>query len=785
MNSSILTLENRIRNELMKYNPKYGLLLAVLLFFQIAVSAQELGTWRDYFSYANAIDVSRLNDQVYVATPNAIFIYDISDNSTERINKVNGLSDINISAIESNSFNNTVLVGYENGNLDVIRNRQITNFTAIRNSSVTGDKAIRHILFRDNLAYLSTGVGVIVYNVDRNEVSDTYGIIPTGALSVNKTTILNDTLFAATNEGLFAGSLQNDLTIFSNWAQDLSIPEPFEEVHGVASHAGKLFINMRESDEPGVYLRDGTWLVLTPGDSFSIESSPGGVTITAPWVTLVQDETGLQELFRVQGYPFDEVSPRISTSYVDGEGNMWIADSFRGLVWRNTQGSLQEIRPEGPARNDCFDLNYQDGTLWVASGAPSHPGTWNNSFLMNGFYRFENGEWLNVIREYYPQMETFHFFDATMGYKDRFKPNTSYLGSLFGGMVVLEGDEIIAHYDENNSSLDIRQVFPEFVGVAGFAQDNEGNLWITNSHADEPLSVFTPEGEWRSFSFQGALGNNTLLTDVIIARDGAKWMVRNRGGVAVFKEGDSFDDYDVHVFGAGSGNGGLPVAEVYCLAEDLDGEIWVGTDDGVAVFYSPFDALSNDPSDARQILVEQDGIFQFLLEAQPISTITIDGANRKWIGTFGSGIFLLSEDGTEQISRFTTENSPLPSDEISDIVIDPVSGEVFIGTPEGIISYIGDATAGSNANECNKVFPNPVRETYSGPISITGLMRDSEVRITDVRGNLIASATSQGGSAVWDGTNLNGERVATGVYFALVSDGTGDSTCVTKILVVK
>ena len=184
-------------------------------------------------------------------------------------------------------------------------------------------------------------------------------------------------------------------------------------------------------------------------------------------------------------------------------------------------------------------------------------------------------------------------------------------------------------------------------------------------------------------------------------------------------------------------------------------------------------------------MVEQDGIFQFLLEAQSISSIAIDGANRKWIGTFGSGVFLLSEDGTEQVLRFTADQSPLFSDVIYDIAIDNETGEVFIATVEGIISYQGDATAGEVSNECTTVYPNPVRETYSGPITIEGIMRNSDIKITDMRGNLVASLESNGGRAIWDGRNLNGERVATGVYFALVSNDTVDSECVSKILMIK
>jgi hypothetical protein len=364
-------------------------------------------------------------------------------------------------------------------------------------------------------------------------------------------------------------------------------------------------------------------------------------------------------------------------------------------------------------------------------------------------------------------------------------------------MLETNQDEIEQFYDYTNSSLQQWTDFDDtdWTGIAGFAEDNNRNIWVTNSYVAEPLSVKTPDGNWQSFDCSDSdnpsqgLGNNRQLSDLIIDDNGQKWAIVNRDGIIVFSEGadigDSSDE-KARLLQAGPGEGGLPSNEVLCLAEDLDGEIWVGTTEGIGVFYSPFDVLTDNFSDARQILVEQDGVFQFLLDGQSVSAVAIDGANRKWISTFGSGVFLMSEDGTEQVRRFTTDNSPLLSDVVNDIAIDQTTGEVFFATDEGIVSYVSDAVGGSGGTvSCSSVYPNPVRETYSGPISITGLTRDAEVKITDVRGNLIYSTISNGGKAIWDGRNSNGERVATGVYYALSSSPDGSSKCTTKILVVK
>ena len=203
------------------------------------------------------------------------------------------------------------------------------------------------------------------------------------------------------------------------------------------------------------------------------------------------------------------------------------------------------------------------------------------------------------------------------------------------------------------------------------------------------------------------------------------------------------------------------------------------------MFYTPSAIFEGDNYDAQQILIEQDGNVQILLETEFVSVITVDGANRKWIGTQTGGVYLISPDGREQVHHFTAANSPLPSDNIVAIVIDGISGDVYIATDRGIMSYRSDATEGADENTCATVFPNPVHSTYAGPIAITGLVRDSEVKITDVSGNLVYRTTSLGGQAMWTGNDMSGNRVATGVYLVLATDRFGTYKCNTKVLVAR
>ena len=209
--------------------------------------------------------------------------------------------------------------------------------------------------------------------------------------------------------------------------------------------------------------------------------------------------------------------------------------------------------------------------------------------------------------------------------------------------------------------------------------------------------------------------NDRDIRNLIIDNYGQKWGSVQNKGLFVYNDNGTIEDksddqYKVITTSVGSGN--LPSQEVYSLANDLDGNIWVGTKEGICVFYSPSSVFSGYNFDAQQIIVEENGFGQYLLNSEIVYTIVVDGGNRKWIGTLGSGLYLLSEDGTEEIYHFTNENSPLISDNILDLEINHSTGEVFISTDKGLMSFRNDATTGRTNINSVEIFPNPVRENF-------------------------------------------------------------------------
>jgi ligand-binding sensor domain-containing protein len=174
-----------------------------------------------------------------------------------------------------------------------------------------------------------------------------------------------------------------------------------------------------------------------------------------------------------------------------------------------------------------------------------------------------------------------------------------------------------------------------------------------------------------------------------------------------------------------------------------------------------------------------------MLGTEIITSINVDGANRKWLSTFSSGAYLLSADGSKKLVNYNEDNSPLYSNTVVSLALDAKSGEVWFGTAKGVISVRGDATAGSETFKNVYAFPNPVRPGFAGNVTITGLMRDTRVKITDISGNLVYETISEGGEATWNLKTYNGERVSTGVYMVFCSSPDGSASYVTKVAIIK
>jgi hypothetical protein len=776
-----------------------GCLIITNLSAQVAI-----GEWRDHLTYRNAIAITEGNGLAYLATESAVFSHDPFSGELNRINTVNALSDVGISTIAWNDSLNALLVGYSNGNLDMIRGDRTTNLNDIEQSTLIGDKSIYNIESQGAIAYLSCGFGIVAMDLGAQEVRETWFIGPGGSqLLVQDIAFFNDSIYAATNAGLYVAS-QNEpnLSAFTSWRKNQSIGNipngPFNAVEVFNNH---LFVNYSSAidDSDTLYHTSDqvVWAKLNPlfgNANLKLQTENGYMTVTHRFSAdmVAPDLTVLNTVF---GYDSDAAFPRDALRSIDGR--FLVADSRFGMIRSNGGTDAERIYPNGPATIDTRRIVAKGGALYVATGGVE--GNWTNQFDKHGVFHYQNGEWQVTSLETEPLMVGPNPYggavvDIMAVTIDPDDPDHAWATSWDDGLLEFQNRELINFYNQTNSSLQeadtgVWGANNGIVRSAGVDYDDDGNLWMTNSEVSEPIVVRTKDGSWYSFDPGNILNNNRLLSDVLVGQNGYKWIIRPRNnGLLVFNDNgtisnDADDEYQI--LNAQEGQGGLPAVDVLSIAEDQDGEIWVGTNKGIGVFYDPEAIFNSSDFDAQQILIEQDGNVQILLETEQVTAIAVDGAGRKWLGTAGSGIFLVSEDGTEQIHHFTVDNSPLPGNTISSVAVDDISGEVFIGTQYGILSYRSDATEGIFPSECATVFPNPVHEGYEGPIAITGLTKDSDVRITDAAGNVVYTTTSLGGQAIWPGTNMNGERVASGVYMAFAVDPFGAENCSTKILFIR
>jgi ligand-binding sensor domain-containing protein len=431
--------------------------------------------------------------------------------------------------------------------------------------------------------------------------------------------------------------------------------------------------------------------------------------------------------------------------------------------------------------------------IWIAAGGRTD--VWSAVNNTEGVFLFGDEDW-TVFNHSIPELNYTHDYVAVAANPN--DPNQVFAGLFRNakGLVEFKNNSVANVYDGENSSLQQWEAASSFA-VTGLDFDDNGNLWTVCSGASDILSVRindgTEDGSWKAFNL-GSSYSRVDLGILMVDSYNQKWIVKRKTiesstFAIIFNDNNTIDDTsddETKQLTPSTGSGNIPGNKLYCLTEDQDGEIWVGTDDGVAVIYNPGNIFNGGDYDAQRIIIPRNdgsGLGDILLENDVVTCITVDGDNNKWIGTDNAGVFLLSEDGLEQIYHFTAENSPLFSNLINGIAIND-DGEVFIGTSNGVISYRGESAPPNESFTDVHAYPNPVPPTYTGMIGIKGLVIDSDVKITDISGNLIYATRSQGGQAVWNGNNFDGRRAKTGVYLVFIASEDGEETEVTKILFI-
>ena len=749
-----------------------------------------IGQWRDELPYYYCNSVAEVGNRIYSSTPYALFYFDKDDNSITRITKIQGLSDIGISCIAYNTSTKTLVIAYADANLDLIQNGNIINISDIYRKTILGNKTINSIYCLGNMAYLECGFGIVVLDLVKQEIKETY-YIGSGGTQVNVMSLVKDdkdTLWAATEKGIYKAWYKDpNLANYAVWKKDKRIDTSLM-YNTITYFSGTVVANKhRTSGNDSLYRYNGNWSAWNTGEInpvMNLNSMYNVLVVSYNYFVDVYDQN-FTKLKMINGYPGAGSFPQ--DAICDKNQTIWIADSYSGLVsFEMNSDQIKTFNLSGPLTANAFSMSSLGNDLYIT------PGGYDASFVPLAqpaqIYHFDDANWTNISGVNNPSL--YGYNNIVSATADPSDPNRVYAATWGYGLLEFYNGILTERYTEANSTLHHHSAGDTgIIRVGGSVFDAHGYQWIDCSHTNQCLSL-KRGNQWTGFTI--TINNETDLGQILANRYDQVWMQMrygnlNANSILVFTDNgtpDNPNDDLATKLNNTAGNGNIPGTTVFSMAEDKNGEIWVGTESGVGVFYSPDDLFSTHPSDCQRPLVQQGQYTQYLLESEKVNAIAVDGSNRKWMGTDRGGVYLFSADGTKQVYHFTADNSPLLSNRVTSIAINPLTGEVYFGTDKGVISYKSTATEGSDAFGNVYAYPNPVREGYQGYIAVKGLISNAQVRITDVSGRLVFTGKAEGGQVVWNGTTMNGQRVHTGVYMVFASNETGSEKVVTKILVI-
>lgn len=767
--------------------------LFILIFLPQLSSAQiGMDQWRLHVPNKKALDIVTTGNLIYTAFDNGVLEYDLITNESSMWNNVNGLSDISVSCLGHESVTKSVFIGYENGNIDQLRGSEVANIPGILLAQIPGDNKVYKFVEHNGFVYCATGVGIVKIDPNKSEVKDSY--YPTsGVEPILDVAFRGDSIFAVTKTRLYRGFLQNPaLADAGQWITDARVPilsGPGSEYQEIEVINSELYLqkNALVFSEDSVFRVTNSGLSFaSPTIGFSMEVTGIGaienrLTVFGRGITIVYNPTDTyNQVFNNYGF----ASETNANNLILLNGIFWMADDNYGLVKYASSGSSERIIFEGPPRNEFYAMDWYGGTLAVVPGGIKGIVP---IYTQPGIYFFEDEVWTYKRKEDEALWQVGPTHDHISVSINPTNPNQVATGTYSEfGMSIVEVDEGVTEmYTSANSTLTQSSGWNL---VSDLQYDKDGNLWVLNGFSTEPLKLKTPDNEWYSFSL-GTNAVNKQSRRILLDNNENIWISMNNYGLFGYNSGeditDPSDDKVVSLTNI-EGQGGLPSKEVTAIAVDLDNEIWVGTENGFAVVYNAESIFDASPGtyDAQQIKLDFEGNVEYVLGETFITDIEVDGGNRKWMGTNGAGLVLLSPDGVEILKQFNVDNSPLISNNIIDMEIDKNTGELFIITDKGLVSYRSDASQGRDDYENVEIFPNPARPEFEGPITIQGIKTDSDVRITDVAGNLVYKTTSNGGTATWNGLTIQGEKVSTGVYLIWTAPNEGKGRFVGKVLVV-
>lgn len=752
----------------------------LLLLFSMISYAQTNQLWKGYYSYNEIIDISQGNNKVVTATENALFSKNIISGELNIKNSIDGFKPETITSVYYSPNYNLTLTGNNNGLLIIAKDDgTIINKVDIINELPVSPnkKKINHFYEYEDKVYISTDYGITVLKLSNLEFEDTYYIGTNGEdTQILQTTVYNGNIYAVSlSQGIKNASITNpNLIDFNQW-------QTFDSGfwRGITNFNNQL---VALNSNNIIYKHNGTFfqqVFSIPQLGVKFTSTQDNLIITCNNHVYVLDVL-FSSIAHITMIP-DNIN--LFTCAVTIGDNLFIGTKKDGLFQTqlSNPANFELLSPNGPNQNYIFRLKKTSKYLWAVYGG--YDRTYDPNLSQKGISKFSpNLGWETIPYDDLLGATSLSYITANPNNEDEI-----YVASYHNGLLKINNDDISLFNTTNTGSDGLQNqqlVTPTYLSVRvnGPAFDKDGNIWMTNGLVNKPLKVLKTNNQWQSYDF------TTILVDVIaeqysplvIDKNGTKWLPSFRSnGLTGFNEKLNNKSIILNIE-----EGNIPSIDVRCLAIDNRNLLWIGTFRGIRTL--SVDRFINDTElVANSIIIEEDGLAQELFYQQSIIDIAVDGANNKWVSIAGAGVFLISPNGQQTLYRFTKANSPLPSNNILDIEIDDATGEVFMATDKGLISFLGVNTKASDDLANVYVYPNPVRPEFNGTVKISGLIDKANIKITDIEGNLVYETTSVGGTIEWDTTAFGKYKVASGVYMIFISSDDAVETKVKKVMIIR
>jgi hypothetical protein len=768
---------------------KKAILLLLLLVLTATSAMSATGNWRAYMAYHDISNIVPTSKHIYVLSSNNLFAYTVSDQSVNTFDKVKNLSDSYISFIAYNKSVKKLIVVYSNENIDLIDdNFNITNISDIYSKSTTDDKTINSITIDDIYAYLSTNFGIIKVNMRDAEITNTYNI----GRKISSCVIYNNNIYAnSSTEGIFIGKKTDNLIDKSNWINiTTNAVEKIYNYNGnIIGYTSSNIYLFNTSTNNYSQLINGNYTYLNINDNKMIIGNSSSAYI--------YNSTTDKSIVNLDGY--------VNYISYDATNNCYWLNQKDGVLCNSTLSkdtlipNITNIIPESPRRNYFYSMKWlnTNNTLYVAGGGINDLDRYARP---GSIYTYDGNKWFNYDEDSVKAKIGITYYDINHIAIDPTDPNHIFATSGGEGLFEFQDGKFVKRYNNKNSPMHSVIISSDstenqyYIRVDGATFDSDGNLWFLNSVSKNALLEYTKDKEWKIYNNSEFFYNNGkysyyTLRNLIIDSRGLFWFVNAHymGPCLICFDPSTSKATRYSTFTNQDGTT-LDITYVRCVNVDNDGNIWVGTNLGPLELTS--DQISSGGTTFTQVKIPRnDGTTyaDYLLSGVDISCITIDGGNRKWFGTLSNGAYLISADNMDMIHHFLSTNSSLLSDNIESIAINGKTGEVYFGTDKGLASYMSDANDPSSSMTKDNVYayPNPVKPDFTGLITITGLTNNADIKIVTSNGKKVAEGTSNGGIFTWNGNDMDGKRVASGIYNVVTATSDGSKGTVCKIAMIK